>query len=64
VDLHVTPQAAPGMSASEQAFGALNETDQMKLQLDMERKSKAAETASNLMKSMSQTEDSITDNIK
>ena len=59
--------AAGGLTASEQAYGqagAQGEMSQLRMQMQMDRKSKANTTISNVMQKTADTADNVTDNIK
>ncbi|MBL9013825.1 MAG: hypothetical protein JNL83_06605 [Myxococcales bacterium] len=55
---------AGGPTASQQAYGEQGEMQQLRLQMQMDRRSKAMTTVSNLMKGQSDTAQEITKNIK
>jgi hypothetical protein len=53
-----------GSAAKGEPVSDLSQSDQMRLQMDMDRKSKAEETLSNVLKKQSDTGDSVTQNMK
>lgn len=56
--------AVAAENAKLDTLGEMSEEQQLKLQLSMDQKSKFAEILSNIMKKMSETSDSITENLK
>ncbi len=56
--------SASALKSAVDALGELSEEDMLRLQMTMDRESKLIETLSNILKKISDTADSITQNLK
>lgn len=58
------PGGADEVAAARDALGELSDTESLRLQMAMDRRSKAGSALSNLLKKQGEVNQSITDNLK